>query len=219
MRAVIVVLAACSGGSSSSNDASASDGGEVVVEATACPATRPEVIDVELGFAADATHFYFTPTQTELARRPIAGGAVEKLADLPGSIDGPITLGTQHVLGVAGGVAFRVAKTGGAPESLGAVTGQIGKVASDGDALYVATIDDALELRRAGTVGGPTTLLADASTDGVEELASDGVHLYWAVAERDRAARADRRRYRRGLRGQPDRDAGAVVEFRARLRG
>lgn len=186
MRAAIVVwLAACGGGGTSSDN----DGGNPPddssdgPEATACPDVTPDVVDLQIGFATDATHFYFASTSTELARRPVGGGAVEKIADLPGTIAGPIALGDQHVFGVAGGVAFRVAKAGGTPESLGAVAGQVVTVAADGDSLYFATFDNALELRRAATVGGTTTLLADASTDGVEKLASDGSHLYWTPAQ------------------------------------
>lgn len=188
MRAAIILgwLAACGGGGGgdpASDGKQLTDGEDTGDEATACPSTKPTLIDLQAGFAADATHFYVTPTSTELARQPVTGGAAQKLADLPGTIEGPIVVGDTHVFGVAGGVAFRVAKTGGTAQSLGAVSGQVVATATDGAALYFVTLDDALELRSATTVNGPTTLLADVSADGVERLASDGAHVYWTTSQ------------------------------------
>ncbi len=183
MRVVVLaVLAACGGGGSSP----ATDGGEPdrdgnnTSEASTCPPdVVPDAIDLRLGFTSDATHFYFTPTNTELARRPVSGGADEKLADLPGTIEGPVVVGDQHVFGVAGGIAFRVPKTGGTPESLGSVEGQVTELVTDGSALYFGAVQSSFELRRAATVGGPTTLLTDVSANGLDAAATDGVHLYW----------------------------------------
>jgi hypothetical protein len=188
MRAAIILgwLAACGGGSGDptpGDGQTLADGEDTGDEATACPATKPTLVEIQAGFAADATHFYFTPTSTELSRQPVGGTTAQTLATLPGPIEGPLVVGNAHVFGVAGGVAFRVAKAGGALESLGAVNGQILATATDGTALYFATLDAALELRRAATVNGSTTLLADASSDGVERLASDGTHLYWTTAQ------------------------------------
>lgn len=188
MRLVVLAcLAACGGGSSPNNetDGGSPGDGSGGDEASTCPPNvTPAETDLPLGFAVDATHFYFTTnSSTELTRRPVAGGPDEKITDLPGTIQGPVAVGDQHVFGVAGGVAFRVLKTGGTPELLGDVTGQITQVTTDGTALYFGEVQSALELRRAATVGGPTILLADVSVDGLDETATDGIHLYWTSSQ------------------------------------
>jgi len=126
-------------------------------------------------------HFYYREA-TALYRLPVAGGAPEKLADLPTTLAGPTVLGPQHVFFVADTEAYRVAKTGGTPEPLGTIVnpGQI-SVATDGTAAYVAAyVDPNIELRRAnGTVQLLTSLPA---VDGVTYLNADPNHVYWFTA-------------------------------------
>ena len=175
---VAVALAACGGGGSSTGDGGG--GGDAADVVDVCPATQPTPVAVSIGFVADDQYLYYYEADA-WQRRPIAGGAVEKVADAP-DIDGPAVLGGPYLFYTNTTQVMRVAKTGGIPEMIGTVPDRM-ELATDGTAAYVSALVDAntnIEVWRAD--GTATKVTSVPAIDGFSFLRSDGTHVYWFTA-------------------------------------
>lgn len=134
------------------------------------------------GIALDATHVYWTHLGRPLVRRmPRAGGPVETLYEGPGNVGGGwIDVVGDTIFFSEGFTIYKLAKTGGEPSIVGAVSLLPARFTADDSGVYSV----------AGSVVDHRTGTSISSGSELWDIASDATAIYWL--DRDGVWRADK---------------------------